>query len=379
MSHRKFSCCRKGNLGYLPRKRCTRGRGRCKTFPPDVQGTPIHLTAFLGYKAGCTHVMRFIDHRGSNLHNRQAIDQATIIDAPPMICTAIIGYAKTPKGLRAVTTVWAAHIAEPAMRRFYRNYFHANKTAFSTYMKKAADGTYIKEQLGRLKEHADVIRIVAHTQPALTPLKQKKADIMEIQVNGGKSVAEKVDYAYALMEKPISIKDVFEVGKQIDTISITRGRGFEGVVTRWGVTRLPRKTRRGNRKVACIGSWHPANVQYTVARAGQMGYFHRTDTNKQVFMIDTAENPRCCTTEFDLTDKSINPVGGFVNYGRIQGDFIMIKGTCPGPKRRPVVMRSSLLPHRNYPPVQLQWISTASKFGHGIFETVEERRQFYAK
>jgi large subunit ribosomal protein L3e len=41
---------------------------------------------------------------------------------------------------------------------------------------------------------------------------------------------------------------------------------FEGVVTRWGVTRLPRKTHRGLRKVACIGAWHPARVSFTVAR-----------------------------------------------------------------------------------------------------------------
>jgi hypothetical protein len=38
----------------------------------------------------------------------------------------------------------------------------------------------------------------------------------------------------------------------IDTIAITKGRGYEGVVTRWGVTRLPRKTHRGLRKV---GRW----------------------------------------------------------------------------------------------------------------------------
>ncbi len=55
-----------------------------------------------------------------------------------------------------------------------------------------------------------------------------------------------------------------------------QGHGTEGVVTRWGVSRLPRKTHRGLRKVACIGAWHPARVSWTVARAGAMGYNHRT-------------------------------------------------------------------------------------------------------
>lgn len=53
-------------------------------------------------------------------------------------------------------------------------------------------------------------------------------------------------------------------------------------MTRWGVSRLPRKTHRGLRKVACIGAWHPARVGWTVARSGAMGVNHRTEMNKKV-------------------------------------------------------------------------------------------------
>lgn len=379
MSHRKFSQSRKGSLGYLPKKRCTRGRGRLNTFPKDSSTEKPHLTAFLGYKAGCTHVMRLIEHRGSALHNLQTIDQTTVLDTPPMICCAIVGYAHTPGGMKPFSTVWSAHVAEAAKRRFYKNYHNSKKLAFSKYQQKAAESDFIKTELARMKEHCAMIRIVAHSQPGLTPLKHKKADIMEIQVNGGKTVAEKVDFAFSLLEREVPVKSVFTVGEQIDTVSITRGRGFEGTVTRWGVTRLPRKTRRGNRKVACIGSWHPANVQYACPRAGQDGYFHRTETNKQIFLIDSAANESACKTEFDRTNKSINPVGGWVNYGTIKGDFLMIRGSCPGTKKRVVVMRKALLPHRNYPPINIQWICTASKFGHGTFETTEEKKQFYTK
>ena len=65
------------------------------------------------------------------------------------------------------------------------------------------------------------------------------------QVNGGANVAEKVDFAYKHFEQPIPIDAVLRKDEMIDTIAITRGRGTEGVVTRWGVTRLPRKTHRG--------------------------------------------------------------------------------------------------------------------------------------
>lgn len=68
----------------------------------------------------------------------------------------------------------------------------------------------------------------------------------------------------------------------IDTIAITKGHGFEGVTARWGTKKLPRKTHKGLRKVACIGAWHPSRVKYSVPRAGQDGYHHRTELNKKV-------------------------------------------------------------------------------------------------
>ena len=42
------------------------------------------------------------------------------------------------------------------------------------------------------------------------------------------------------------------------------------------------------------------------------------------------------TTEFDLTVKNITPMGGFKHYGQVNNDWIMIKGSCPGCKKRPV-------------------------------------------
>ena len=67
---------------------------------------------------------------------------------------------------------------------------------------------------------------------------------MEIQINGGDSAA-KVDFAKDLFEKEITVDSVFAKDENIDVLGVTRGHGFEGVTTRWGVTRLPRKTHRG--------------------------------------------------------------------------------------------------------------------------------------
>jgi hypothetical protein len=78
-------------------------------------------------------------------------------------------------------------------------------------------------------------------------------------------------------------------------------------------------------KVACIGAWHPARVSFAVARAGQNGYHHRTIINKKIYRIGKAGRDDTGSTEFDLTKKTINPLGGFPHYGMVTQDFVMVK------------------------------------------------------
>jgi len=68
MSHRKFEAPRHGSLGFLPKKRCTKAKGKIKSFPLDDQAAKPHLTAFMGYKAGSTHILRDVDRAGSKAH-----------------------------------------------------------------------------------------------------------------------------------------------------------------------------------------------------------------------------------------------------------------------------------------------------------------------
>merc|ERR1711908_24762 len=195
MSHRKFERPRHGSLGFLPRKRCTKTKGKIKSFPVDKPEEKPHLTAFMGYKAGSTHILRDVDKAGSKAHKKEVVEAVTIIEAPPMIVCGMVGY-------------------------------------------------------------------------------------------------------------------------------------YEGVITRWGITMLPRKTHKGLRKVACIGSWHPSRVKFTVARAGQNGYHHRTEINKKVYKIakgvraaDGKITQNNATTDFDLTVKGITPLGGFPHYGEVNEDY----------------------------------------------------------
>lgn len=53
-------------MGFYPKKRSRRHRGKVKAFPRDDPSKPVHLTAFIGYKAGMTHVVREPDRPGSS-------------------------------------------------------------------------------------------------------------------------------------------------------------------------------------------------------------------------------------------------------------------------------------------------------------------------
>merc|ERR1719382_151262 len=150
-------------------------------------------------------------------------------------------------------------------------------------------------QIDRAKKYCTVIRILVHTQVEKAKLGQKKSHLKEIQINGG-SVADKVDFATSNFEKNLRVHDVFTQNEMIDIIGVTKGRGIDGVITRWGVTRLPRKTHRGLRKVACIGAWHPARVQFQVPRAGQNGYHHRTEINKKIYKVGLKEEENDANT-----------------------------------------------------------------------------------
>ncbi|CAG8798620.1 38633_t:CDS:2 [Gigaspora margarita] len=378
-SHRKFEAPRHGSLGFLPRKRARRHRGKVKSFPKDNPSKPVHLTAFLGYKAGMTHIVRDVDRPGSKMHKKEVVEAVTVIETPPLCIVGVVGYVQTPRGLRALTTVWAQHLSDELRRRFYKNWYRSKKKAFTKYAKKYADGDKdIRRELARIKKYCQVVRVLVHTQIQKVKIGQKKAHLMEIQLNGG-TIEQKVDWAFEHFEKFVDINSVFEQDELIDIIGVTKGKGFEGVTHRWGTKKLPRKTHKGLRKVACIGAWHPSRVMYSVPRAGQNGYHHRTEVNKKIYRIGKGDDKKNASTEYDLTEKQITPLGGFPHYGVVNEDFIMIKGACVGVKKRVLTLRKSLLTHTKrsaLEKISLKFIDTSSKFGHGRFQTAEEKHNF---
>merc|ERR1712137_965021 len=104
--------------------------------------------------------------------------------------------------------------------------------------------------------------------------------------------------------------------------------------------------------------------------------------NKRVYRVGKAasdENKANAATD-DLTEKHITPMGGFVRYGEVNNDFIMIKGCCVGLRKRQLIIRKSLhtaTKSKLKEPIHLNFIDTSSKLGHGRFQTSAEKEKFY--
>jgi len=333
-----------------------------------------------------THVVREVVRAGSRLNKKEAVEPVTIVETPQMVGVGIIGYKETPQGAKPVTTAWASFISDEMKRCYYKNWYQTKTHKAFACQEDQAKATETRDaRIAKLKSEATIIRLIAHTQPSKVKIGQRKASMMEIQINGG-DVAAKVDFAVSLLEKQISVSDVFAEGEQIDIISVGKGRGWEGVVHRFGTKRLQKKTHRGRRKVACIGPWNPMRVLWTVARAGNNGFHHRTEMNKRIYRIGAAEKEgvqsETGSTQFDLSKKSINPMGGFPRYGNVKNDFLMIKGSVCGAIKRTITLRKTLNVNTGRiatEDINLKWIDTASKFGHGRFQTKEERNKFLGK
>jgi large subunit ribosomal protein L3e len=372
MSCRKFEAPRHGNLQYRPKRRSASIRPSIKAFPKDNQNEPCHITAFLTYKAGMTHVIRSKDVKIKNkMQSKELLDAVTLLEAPPMIVHGVVGYQKTIKGLVRTKMILANHLNENVARRmFTKKYVPGVK-----YNDARKQTGFTQEDIDELKKSSDFIRVLVHSQvDKIKSIGQKKAHISEIQVNGG-SVSDKVDYAIERFEKEIPISEVFAKNELIDTIGVTKGHGFQGVIKRWNCTILPRKSNKGIRKVACIGAWHPSRVMYSVARSGQYGYHRRTQLNLAVYDIGNGTKP--VSTEFDLTVKTINPMGGFPHYGFINNDYIMLKGCVTGPRKRVVTLRKNLMNKVIKQNTFIKFVDTSSKIGSGRFQTSEEKRAFY--
>jgi large subunit ribosomal protein L3 len=302
---------KRGSRAFSPRKRAKNIAGRID-FWPEVDEGP-QLLGFAGYKAGMTHVFLIEDRERSPDFGREVRIPTTVIEAPPMLICAVRAYVKKSGVLNALTETWIDEIPDDVRRR-------VKPLDFS------ASGGSLDKFLSKLKEFSE-LRVLAATQPRLTSVPKKKPELMEIKIGGG-TKEEQINYAKEILGSTIKVSDIFGAGQSLDVIGVTKGKGFQGPVKRWGIRILQHKSRKTKRGVASIGPWHPARVMSGVPRAGQMGFHHRTEYNKRILLVAS-------------DGQRVTPKQGFNRYGAVNGDFLLLKGSVMGPVKRLIKLRKA--------------------------------------
>jgi len=159
---------------------------------------------------------------------------------------------------------------------------------------------------------------------------------MEMPITNG-SMSERLEMARGLLGQQVPISNVFEVGDILDVSAITKGKGTQGPIRRWGIMLAKRKHARTGkvRHVGNLGPWHPSHISWRVPQLGQMGYHQRTEFNKRLMAIGT-------------DGSEITPEGGFLGYGTVNNQYVLIKGSLPGPVKRLIRMRKATRPEKNF-------------------------------
>jgi large subunit ribosomal protein L3 len=332
MGHRKQSAPRHGSLSYRPRKRTRRVSGRIRYW--STTATEPRILGFAGFKVGMTHVLLIDDKPNSPWYGREITRPVTIVDTPPMLVASIRGYGHNGSAIRVLGETWMQNLPRDIRRTLPWPKDYDAKTSMNKFT----------TSLNELAE----LRVRLLTQPRQAGVGKKKPDILEFAVLGG-SINDQFEYAKNLLGQEIRVRDIFQPGQFLDVIAVTKGKGFQGVVKRFGVSKLPHKSRKRVRAVGTLGPWHPNRIMYTVPRAGQLGFHQRTEYNKRLLRIGEKSD-------------DITPPGGFTHYGVLQSDFLLLDGSIPGPSRRLVQLR---VPNRPKPlpdkPPEIVYISTTPK------------------
>jgi large subunit ribosomal protein L3 len=266
-----------------------------------------------------THIIMVDDIKNSLTLGMEISVPVTVIETPAIRVAAVRAYVEDSFGERAIAEVWAADL-DPELKR--RIHVPATENLPETL-----------ETIGKMIEEGKVsdIRAVTNTLPkSLTGVPKKTPDIMESGISA-RDLNTKFEFAKSILGTLVSVTDVFKTGILVDTAAITIGKGTQGPVKRWGIQLQKGKhSRQGSlRQIGTLGPWHPAHVSWRVPQMGQMGYHQRTEFNKRILKIGS-------------NGEEVTPDGGFLNYGLIRGDYVLIKGSVPGPSKRLIRLRDPI-------------------------------------
>ncbi|HLF06892.1 MAG TPA: 50S ribosomal protein L3, partial [Thermoplasmata archaeon] len=296
---------RRGSMGFSPRKRAAAIVPTIHAWPPVAEGE-VHVQGFAGFKAGMTHAF-VVDWRKTSTTAGQEIRvPVTVLEVPPIKVAAVRFYIQTVYGRRTAGEVWATSVEKDLARRLPIPKDYKSDQKWKEF-----------EENSKTLELDDV-RLLVYTQPSLiTGVPAKAPELFEVRVAGG-DIAKRSEFAKSLLGKEIKIKDFTSEGRQVDVVAVTKGKGYQGTIKRWGVKLLSHKNSKHRRMIANAGPKRPGYVAPTVPQSGQIGFHSRTEFNKRVIKIGE-------------TGEEITPAGGFIHFGVIHNPYILLHGSVPGP------------------------------------------------
>ena len=317
---------RRGSLAFRPKTRARRIYPRIRT---RAECSEIKALDFSGYKVGMTHIKTIESRKESVNFNKEVTKAVTVIECPSLKIVGIRTYKNNAYGPVTLQDIWTKDLDKDLKRSGITG-------------KMPSDITKLK-----LDDISDII-LIAHTTPRVTGVSKKKPEVFEIGV-GGATIEDKIKFAKEKLGTELNISDVFSEGDSVDVLGVTKGHGFSGVVTRYGVKTGPDSGEKNRRKAGNLGPFTPRKTRYTVPQAGGFGYHNRTEVNKRIMKI--SDNP-----------EEINVSGGFKNYGEIKSTFIIIMGSVPGPAKRLIRFRNQIRPQRyEYNKPDITYISKENK------------------
>jgi large subunit ribosomal protein L3 len=322
---------RHGSMQFWPRKRASREHAKIRSFPVISE---VQSVGFAGYKVGMTH-LTFTDNRKNSITKGDAVTwPVTIIEVPPMQIIGARFYKKSYNQTVVGAEVKLAKISKDLARTI-------------TIPKKIS--TKIEDV--KPEEYIDA-RLVLATQPSLTGIGKKKPEIFEMAIGG--NMGEKYNYIKENLGKTIEAKDIFKEGDLIDSHGVTKGKGFQGAVKRFGVQIRSHKSEKSIRGSGSLGPWKgQAHIMYRVPAPGKMGFHLRTEYNK--ILLKISENP-----------EEVNANGGFLRYGLVKNPCLLIKGSIQGSTKRLITFNKAIRPNKKLTfgeVPSIEFISTASKQG----------------
>jgi len=334
---------KRGSMAFGPRKRARQQTGRVKSWPSNGNGE-VKIQGFAGYKAGMSHVLIRDENPGSPSAGQEIRRAVTIVETPPLRVLGIRGYSQTYYGKQTAGEAWASceEIAEAQpnlVRRVPARKIHDTKEHINSLKEMAEKGALCE------------VRLIVSTQPSkVKSIPTKTPNIMELGLNGS-DIASRIAWAEEKLGQTLKVSEVFSNGNDLDVIAVTKGKGWQGSIKRWGIKLLSHKNSKRRRQGGNMGDFGTGYVRKTIRQAGQTGYHQRTEYNKKVIRISSPD------------EDEVTPDGGFLRYGEVSNDYIIVQGSLPGPSKRLLRFRESIRPRKTQDPVEITYVSTSSKQG----------------